>query len=1348
MLKFNDHGVSADNDRYEEALERFVNDADKLGTYAPTILVGLGGTGAKSLQHVRRMVLERFGAVDRLEGVSYLSVDTDVASARPTAERTADDPFVREVSFGESERIDVKVNFRDYLGPSLVNHPHVREWWDPHLSIADDFNLEQGAGQIRPLSRLVFFGNRQKLVDKLDACVQQVKTQANTSPRIDPGQKTRVVIVAGLAGGTGSGMFLDFAALVRQVVPDCTIEGYLVTPGVYRGAEGVFPKIAANGYAALRELNHMMQHPFRVRWGADEREVVERGLFDRVVLFTGTNASGQQLGDAKDCYALIGEQLFLDFAEGGMARWVQGVRINRAQYLMRSVDREYRIQMPDGAIATSHAESWKTAFQTFGMSKIVFPSWRLLSYAAYDLAGHMVATMDPARGQGIGESLTELRDAFAFQAGFFQGERVGADGERRTVYQVVDALRALRGARTGAATFEDNVEVLAQEMVDASETMFENGASREDMGRLFREVQSLVGDPGAASGAGDWTILVRENRKRFVKDVAARLADVIETFRQKPQVGPSGVAQLLDEMVGMLERPADRAPYTEWFQLKADEKAAERQAAYQRWTRQVDYAVEAHSGFFKSADNHREAVRVAAEAFRDHWQAAISEVVAAEAQKALAEVRRLLVEQADRLRRVGEAMLDMRAVFERYRDFFAQPARATSMQELPVPPHLQGKLLDPYLGTTDAERQERLDALLARGLRALGLDKLTDLEAMLRKKSDVFRQKLFQLCFQALKGENGQTDAFRVSEDEDHAKEGFIQRYSVLRMLGEAAGDDVALTTMLDRLFTQGLPWVKPRSLTGMGLSDSDVPKDCFVGFDDGGDAKMADKVMRVLTGRSGSGFRARRVKVSDPSELIFYTEMTAFPAAYVSELYDDNGLQRYYDDTLRAGTALHLHQDYAAYQDLLPLDDNGVRRLKQAWKVFILAMMLGRVRTELRSADDETRFDFVYQRRLSAFEQRWESLGQEAAVIRRLSHDGALLQAMSRDVDEARAAVEAEGRYPELLALADYYFHCIYPVERRVGSGQVKFELAGSAENEAALSIRDEWRERATHRGRFTVSTLNPAIAAAMQSLADWARPLARTKGRPTSSTADLPSEQREFEWVFLDTARGALPNVQGYVAARNTMGERVDAFPRLYMLSDVARGLSVPQPAVTQPGGAQPGVTQPGITRPGMTPPAAPRAAQAPAGPGAAVQAAPAAFHYAGLDARESGLSGVAVAERVSSAPGATHRVWRPGMDGWADVYDVPALAALLPPREAQGEPSYHVAVGQTRKGELGLAAVVNLLTAPGADVVKVWQKGWPAWQVATDVAEIAAAVPPPALDEPPPLDMPPALDEPPPL
>jgi hypothetical protein len=283
-----------------------------------------------------------------------------------------------------------------------------------------------------------------------------------------------------------------------------------------------------------------------------------------------------------------------------------------------------------------------------------------------------------------------------------------------------------------------------------------------------------------------------------------------------------------------------------------------------------------------------------------------------------------------------------------------------------------------------------------------------------------------------------------------------------------------------------------------MGLNDADIPKDCFVGFSDEGDPRMGQRIMTVLQGRGAEGFKARRVRVNDPSEIIFYTESAAFPAAYVSELYDDNGLQRYYEDAVRVGTPLHIHQDFHQFQDLLPLKDQAVRQLKQAWKLFILGVMLGRLRTDQPAADDERRFTWVYRRQVSAFEQRWESLGPELAAIHRLADDGQLLTTLSRDVEEARNELERRGLWGEALFLADYVFHCIYPVhkDRALSSGQ-SAEIVGSVENEAVNEIRSELRERARQKGKLDVAAISARIAVAAAHVSEWARPVARLNRR-----------------------------------------------------------------------------------------------------------------------------------------------------------------------------------------------------------------------------------------------------------
>jgi hypothetical protein len=428
-----------------------------------------------------------------------------------------------------------------------------------------------------------------------------------------------------------------------------------------------------------------------------------------------------------------------------------------------------------------------------------------------------------------------------------------------------------------------------------------------------------------------------------------------------------------------------------------------------------------------------------------------------------------------------------------------------------------------------------------------------------------------------------------------------------------------------------------------------------------------------------------------------------------VSELYDENGLQRYYEDSARSGAALHMHRDSHQLQDLLPLREGSVRQLKQAWRLFVLGLIVGRIRVDQPSADDETRFHYVYRRPVSAFEQRWESLGPEMGAIHRLVDDSQLMQTLSRDVEESRNALEQRGLWGELSALADYYFHCIYPVRKdRVGlKHSAGVDIVGSVENEAVNEIRDEVKQRAHTRGGLDAAELAKRTRVAVHELAKWARPVARMSGRASPWTLDLRAEDREFEWSLLDEVREHLAGVQGIAAARNALGEVEAAFPRLRIDDDSVRvdaGASLPP---------QPAPSSAGVR-----------------------------FHYAGPSGRKAELAVDDVAALVREQPGAAHKVWRTGYKAWVSASDEPAIAALLadvPPPLDDDDAPYEVARDKERLGQKSATEVAALVVSGG--VVKVWRKGWPAWKPALEVEAIRALVPD---DGPPPLDD----DEPPPL
>lgn len=125
-------------------------------------------------------------------------------------------------------------------------------------------SLEHGAGTHRQFGRLAFFLNagaiRRTFENQLKLLL---KHAAAASTEVDD-ERVEVVIVTSLAGGTGSGMFIDMAYMVREMLDrsdysrlvgkSITLIAYL--PEMFRDKPSELPKKRQNAYAALLELEY------------------------------------------------------------------------------------------------------------------------------------------------------------------------------------------------------------------------------------------------------------------------------------------------------------------------------------------------------------------------------------------------------------------------------------------------------------------------------------------------------------------------------------------------------------------------------------------------------------------------------------------------------------------------------------------------------------------------------------------------------------------------------------------------------------------------------------------------------------------------------------------------------------------------------------------------------------------------------------------------------------------------------------------------------------------------------------------------------------------------------------
>lgn len=1229
--------VQVGDDAYRTKLATYASSRAH-GVYGRTIYVALGGTGAKSILHLRRLLMERFGSVDELKGIAFLSMDTDTSSSNPPAEGSGKaDPFGERLKFREFERIDLKAQITGLISQEgLMRNAHIREWWDPSVNIDDSFPIEKGAGQIRPLGRLTVFANKETIVQKLQAAFARITANDLNTERIDLVGGVRFVIVGSWSGGTGAGTFIDTAAIIRQTFREAqtgiTIEGMFAMPDVFKSVEKAFAKAAANGYACLRELNNYRANPFKVTWTASGAEEETNALFDRCILFSGQNYVGQTLARVGDCYRAIGESLFLDYSAGPLSAWIEGVRVNRKQYLASFTSWPYVVRLPGGQVKEASSERLYTFFSSFGIAKMAAPSWRLLNYARFDLAAEMVGFLDAAR-EGGGKAVTPMMlKQFMFDLGVFQGTRRDDDGVESSHWQVRDRLFELRGADGARSSVKAAIDEKAAAMIDAAESMFADKTTKPDCDRYWRDTEKLIGDPRAAGQEGDWIKAIRKNREAWVKEVMERLPVLVERYRKMEGMGPSGVDELLKQVLETLDRNHEQEKYSKWFSNRVAVEEADRAEAEGLWRKRLENAVQAQGGWGSKVDNHRAAVAKAAEPFTRYFQARVNIELCSEAVSGLAQVGEQLRRQRDWLTKLSESLSSLKSSLMAYRDFYKVPEPSAMILEIQVPENLD-RLLEPYLTAQPEERARRLGVLQEQCMRTLGLGTLEQIKRKVDAEADGLREALATTAFFALKGDNhGKTSAF--GED---GQQGFIHLYSAINLLKQNVKSKDELRKRVDELYKRSLPWIGEGSRAK--LTDYRPKADAFIGFIDTGNEQFGQDLTNLVKEMRVGDFDCQRVKIEDPSEIIIYTELNAFPAYYGGEV---EGMRKHYETLLynpQKPEPLHIHQDYHEFADPMPAQDGEMVNRTLAWKAFLQAQMLGIIRSVKLRDWDERRIAYQHRVREDG-RTAWTDLGPEGAVIRRLERDQLrFAQVIQKDIEaQLKAAVERGFTVSQFAMLADYYTYCVFPVNRpTVMGGAGATEPVGSIANEKARELARDWRSAAQRAGQ---TSLRDA-----KGLSAWSVPISRQKGGVVPLTPDLAAESRMEEWDYMSDAIDVVQRMvdQGILReARNRAGQIEMRFPRLAMNMDAASNPT---------SGAGPIRTQ--------SRPPAPNVA-----PTDGHQLLPELkLVYQVNDVRQGGgpVSVTEIAARIQAEPASRHRVYHE--KAWKDAMAIPEVCALIP-------------------------------------------------------------------------------------
>ena len=274
--------------------------------FRPTVVIGLGGTGYEVVLKLKKRFIDAYGYVPEI--IRFLSIDTT-----ENIKEREKSPDGNKVILEPNELYAISV-----ANPiPYTRNDNIAEWWPKDIPTS---SLISGAGQIRARGRLALFakvGDINGLIAQAINTVREIRTSAQAFSdnfQVSNRDGVEIFIVGSLAGGTGSGTFLDIAFLARQYLNSFSnITGVFVLPRVFANLPQTH-LVKSNAYGALKEIEHF--------WGLTPSNTIEidygvakvradRPPFDAVFLIDGVNKKGTVVSRPDDLQNLVADGLYV-----------------------------------------------------------------------------------------------------------------------------------------------------------------------------------------------------------------------------------------------------------------------------------------------------------------------------------------------------------------------------------------------------------------------------------------------------------------------------------------------------------------------------------------------------------------------------------------------------------------------------------------------------------------------------------------------------------------------------------------------------------------------------------------------------------------------------------------------------------------------------------------------------------------------------------------------------------------------------------------------------------------------------------------------------------------------------
>jgi len=429
-----------------------VSYANKLDSIVPTLYLGLGGTGKEILMRFRRRLYEEYGHAS-LPFARTIVFDTDMQeeSDIPKGEEKANYERVR-LSRTDGEWYSVEITPTHYQQAKTDfkarRDRRYTPWLHPEFfETVPEKAVQDGAGGYRQAGRLAFFIHydaiRSAVESELASMLAYMKdpNQQKKYPDMKVyNSRIEIVLVASIAGGTGAGMFLDFAYMIRDimstnpqfhrkapfdphVLSSSNVTLIASLPTAYGKKDSVMKdRFYMNAYSALLEMEHYntprpeenffevdedgvrkIRHrpiQFRVNWDdpSGGERIIERTPWNTCYLIDDVNDKNRGSDrELHDVHQMVADYLFLDLGANPFSTEKRSVRANHAVLFANTVTAivhdpnarqdDYNAAANDQVL---YENKYGCSFSSFGMGEIYVDPERIKRCASYRLAERLI----------------------------------------------------------------------------------------------------------------------------------------------------------------------------------------------------------------------------------------------------------------------------------------------------------------------------------------------------------------------------------------------------------------------------------------------------------------------------------------------------------------------------------------------------------------------------------------------------------------------------------------------------------------------------------------------------------------------------------------------------------------------------------------------------------------------------------------------------------------------------------------------------------------------------------------------------------------------------------------------